>query len=233
MTALSQCCDSEFQVHVNIGFSVGRPFCFLTAWWAHVWKHLQESPLLERRGCSRTNPWPRGVKKDAVLRRFPGLPKLWRGCSAEGVGVHQGFEVALLTWTSVSATSQGAESPDEWPLWPQVLPSCMSVCGEGSSASLRGLFVESMAGGPWAPRSPEAALINRATPSSTALHRLSVLIQLTGTVKHSKGCFPLSLCSHLFCPVELIFKKSFWAPALWWKTQEGSVKPSTLREHVL
>lgn len=52
---------------------------------------------------------------------------------------------------------------------------------------LRGLFVESMAGGPEPPRSPEAALINRATPSSTALHRLSVLIQPDGHSQTQQG----------------------------------------------
>lgn len=63
------------------------------------------------------------------------------------LGVHQGFEVALLRGPR-SQPPQGAESLMSGPSGLGTCPDGVIVCGEGSSAAPWRLFVESMAGGP-------------------------------------------------------------------------------------
>lgn len=174
---------------------------------------------------------PEGMKKG---RSAAGGFLVFLSCEGDAVlkrqlGVHQGFEVALLTWTWVSATSQGAESLMSGP---SGLRFChrVCVCGEGSSTA------------PWAVRgvhggwslSPHAArrllLLTGATPSSTALHRLSALIQPDG---HSKGCFTLSLCSSFLSSGTDFLKSLSELLPCDGRHRKDQLKPSTLREHVL
>ena len=193
---------------VNTGFSVGRPFCSLQPGDHTFESTLKRVHCWRRHGCSRTNPWLGHEERSQCCGRFPGLPNLWRGCGAEEV---TGSRPGILRWQcSRGPGSQplpGYRVSDEWPLWPQVLPSCVRVQWR---QPLHGLFVMS----PWPvvlepPHSPGAALINSShsilhSPAQTQCTHSAWRAQ-SNTARDALPCH----YAHLFCPVELIFKKVF------------------------
>ena len=165
--------------------------------------------------------------------RFPGLPNLWRGCGAEEV---TGSQPAILRWQC--SRGPGSQPPPRvqslW--WAAPLASgsgILCACAVKAAVPLHVLFVMS----PWRvvlepPGSPEAALINS---SHSILHSPaethSAWRAQSNTARDALPCH----YAHLFCPVELIFKKVFlsscpvmentgrinWSPRPWENTRSS------------